>query len=118
MKIENCIEDFVISIYTKDPQLFCNLLCPKDLSKIRKKLYANINYINIDRYVKERYLKKLSHLVSFSYQYKCYKIGDKYIVKYRFSDNRTTLQIEFYTFLTTEGKEVINLNIAKIQASI
>lgn len=118
MKIENCIEDFVISIYTKEPQLFCNLLCPMDLSKLRKQLYTNKDYINVDRYVKERYLEKLSHLVSSSYQYKCYKIGDKYIVKYHFSDNRTTLQIEFNAFLTTEGKEVINLDIAKIQASI
>ncbi|MDG0837180.1 hypothetical protein ACP3TN_10575 [Staphylococcus sp. IPLA37011] len=39
MKIEQCIEDFIKSIIKKDPELFCSLLCPKDLSLLRKKLY-------------------------------------------------------------------------------
>ncbi|MBB2509080.1 hypothetical protein G5S33_02526 [Staphylococcus cohnii subsp. cohnii] len=118
MRIENCIEDFVISVYTQKPQLFCNLLCPLDMSKLRKELYTNKNYISVDSYIKENYLEKISHLVSLAYNYECYKRGDKYIVKYYFLKNKNTLQIEFNTSLTTEGKEVINLDTAKIQASV
>lgn len=42
MKIEQCIEDFIKSIIKKDPELFCSLLCPKDLSLLKKKtIYKN-----------------------------------------------------------------------------
>lgn len=117
MKIENCIEDFIISIYAKKPQLFCNLLCSLDLSKIRKQLYTNKNYICVDDYIKENYLEKIAHLISPTYNYKCHKREDKYIVKYYFLENENTLQIEFNVLLMAKGKEIINLNTSKIQVS-
>ncbi len=67
MKIEDCIENFILSINEKNSQLFCNLLGLGTL-QIKKKLYISRNYISINRYVKERYLEKLSRLVLHSYE--------------------------------------------------
>ena len=43
MKIEQCIEDFMNSIVKRDAELFCSLLCPNSLSRIRKRMYTNKN---------------------------------------------------------------------------
>ncbi|MDK9850171.1 MULTISPECIES: hypothetical protein [Staphylococcus] len=118
VKIENCIENFVLSIYKKEAQLFCNLLCPLDLSKLRKQLYVDAKCINVDMYVKKHYLEKLSQLVTPFYTYEYYKNGDKYIVKYYFPENKRFLKIEFNASCNNDGVEIINLDTAKIQAKI
>ncbi|RIM98426.1 hypothetical protein [Staphylococcus shinii] len=117
MKIEDCIENFILSINEKNSQLFCNLLGPKELSKLRKKLYINRNYISINRYVKERYLEKLSRLVSPLYSYEYFKRGNKYIVKYKYAINKSYFITEF-NVSESENDSLISLNITKIQAKI
>ncbi|RIL24336.1 hypothetical protein BUY99_02755 [Staphylococcus gallinarum] len=84
MKIEQCIEDFMNSIVKRDAELFCSLLCPNSLSRIRKRMYTNKKYKSINRFVKEQYLDKLTRLVAPTYKYDYFKDGNKYIVSYLF----------------------------------
>ncbi|HLR20002.1 MAG TPA: hypothetical protein VK115_08910 [Staphylococcus sp.] len=114
MKIEQCIEDFIQSIVQKDPELFCSLLCPKDLSLLRKKLYISKRHLGVNNYVKEKYLKKLTYLVTTFYKYEYFKVGDKYIVKYYFSKNNAYLKTAF-KIAGDSTKPLFNLDINKMQ---
>lgn len=114
MKIEQCIEDFIKSIIKKDPELFCSLLCPKDLSLLRKKLYIKTGHLGVNRYIKDKYLKKLTRLVTTFYKYEYFKDGDKYIVKYSFDQNNSYLKTEF-KIVGDQNTPLFNLNINKMQ---
>lgn len=117
MKIEQCIEDFMNSIVKRDAELFCSLLCPNSLSRIRKRMYTNKKYKSINRFVKEQYLDKLTRLVAPIYKYDYFKDGNKYIVSYRFPQNNTYLKTVFIIY-ASDPTLLINLDINKVQVKV
>lgn len=117
VKIEKCIEDFITSIIQRDAQRFCNLLCAKDLEALRKKLYTNNAYQSVNKYIKHRYLAKMSDFITANYSYEYFKYNNKYIVKYYFSGSKAYLKTVFNS-VREANNVLISIDLSKIQVKI